>query len=421
VTKCLVNEPCEDNTDTGRLSENIMHFGRVLRAAGLPVGPRQIIDGIQAISKVGIGDRSVFYWALHATYVSSKDQHEIFDQAFHIFWKNPRLLEKMMGLILPTFKTNGSTEQPNTLNRRVQEALQNSNKDSDSTGQNREAQKIDLDSTMTYSSSELLQTMDFDNMSTEEVSNARFLISRMKLTVNEIPIRRYSKAHTYGKIDLRQSLLDTLRNGGDYIPLRYKRRTSKSPSVTAICDISGSMTKYSRMILHFMHVLSNARPEVHTFLFGTRLTNVTRFLRHKDVDEALQGASKAVVDWSGGTRIGDCIREFNQKWSRRVLGTAPIVLFVTDGLDRAGGIGLRKEIDRLQKSCHRLIWLNPLLRFQEFAPKAIGVREILPHVDEFRPVHSLDSLEELAVALQPDKKNRSFEMAPWLDKLRNLE
>lgn len=204
----------------------------------------------------------------------------------------------------------------------------------------------------------------------------------------------------------------SLKSGGATIPLRFKSRASRPPPLVILCDISGSMAQYSRMLLHFIHALTNDRDRVHTFVFGTRLTNITRFMRYRDVDAALEAVGERVEDWSGGTRIGATIREFNKFWSRRVLGQGAIVLLISDGLDRSAGEGLGAEMERLHKSCRQLIWLNPLLRFEGFEPRSKGVKAILPHVDQFRSVHNLNSLRDLADALSKPQEafpeKRSF-------------
>jgi uncharacterized protein with von Willebrand factor type A (vWA) domain len=215
---------------------------------------------------------------------------------------------------------------------------------------------------------------------------------------------------------MRKTLRAALRQA-DLIQLQRKRRRTRPPPLVVLCDISGSMSRYSRLFLHFMHAVTNDRDRVHTFLFGTRLTNVTRMLRHKDVDEAIANVAASVEDWSGGTRIGQTLAEFNRFWSRRVLGQGAVVLFISDGLDRDAGAGIGREIDRLHKSCRRLIWLNPLLRYEAFEPKSLGMRAILPHVDEFRPVHSLESLESLIEALSgPPGPRRLEAAAAWRDR-----
>ena len=410
------------NTGSGeKLSDNVLYFARVLRSAGIPIGSGRILEAIEAINKIGLADKSIFYWALHSVFVHKNEHREIFDQTFKIFWKNPRLLEKMMQLALPKLNTGTPETSYADINRRVQEAFNTDNISEDNYVDASTEDELEFDAVMTYSESELLQGMDFEQMSSDEINKAKKVIAQMNLSIPKVKSRRFKSSSLRRKIDLRQSLKGANKFCGEYIPLRYKSRKDKHPPIIAICDVSGSMSRYSRMLLHFMHVLTTLRNDVHTFLFGTRLTNVTRFLRFKDVDEALAATSSAVEDWSGGTRIGDCLKEFNFNWSRRVLGPGAIVLFITDGLDRGGGIGLSKQIKLIQKSSKRLIWLNPLLRYEEFAPKPTGVKAILPHVDEFRPIHSLESMDQLVNALSETNLQSRFNMAPWLEKLSEIE
>ncbi|MBU99913.1 MAG: VWA domain-containing protein [Rhodospirillaceae bacterium] len=410
------------NTGSGeKLSDNVLYFARVLRSAGIPIGSGRILDAIKAIDKIGLADKSIFYWALHSVFVHKNEHREIFDQAFKIFWKNPRLLEKMMQLALPRLNTGTPGASDADINRRVQEAFNTDNMSKENYVHPSTEDELKFDAVMTYSESELLQGMDFEQMSSDEINKAKKVIAQMNLSIPQVKSRRFKNSSLRRKIDLRQSLKGANKFCGEYIPLRYKSRKDKNPPIIAICDISGSMSRYSRMLLHFMHVLTTLRNDVHTFLFGTRLTNVTRFLRFKDVDEALAATSSAVEDWSGGTRIGDCLKDFNFNWSRRVLGPGAIVLFITDGLDRGGGIGLSKQIKLIQKSSKRLIWLNPLLRYEEFAPKPTGVKAILPYVDEFRPIHSLESMDQLVNALSETNLQSRFNMAPWLQKLSEIE
>ncbi len=410
------------NTGSGeKLSDNVLYFARVLRSAGIPIGSGRILEAIEAINKIGLADKSIFYWALHSVFVHKNEHREIFDQTFKIFWKNPRLLEKMMQLALPKLNTGTPETSDADINRRVQEAFNTDNISEDNYVDASTEDELEFDAVMTYSESELLQGMDFEQMSSDEINKAKKVIAQMNLSIPQVKSRRFKSSSLRRKIDLRQSLKGANKFCGEYIPLRYKSRKDKNPPIIAICDVSGSMSRYSRMLLHFMHVLTTLRNDVHTFLFGTRLTNVTRFLRFKDVDEALAATSSAVEDWSGGTRIGDCLKEFNFNWSRRVLGPGAIVLFITDGLDRGGGIGLSKQIKLIQKSSKRLIWLNPLLRYEEFAPKPTGVKAILPYVDEFRPIHSLESMDQLVNALSETNLQSRFNMAPWLEKLSEIE
>ena len=400
-----------DGLEGNKLLPNIMHFGRVLRAAGLPVGPGRILDAVGAVREVGVAKRRDFYWALHAVFVNRHDQHELFDQAFHIFWRDPRLLERMMGMLMPELPGEEMEEPSEPPSRRVLEAM--GPKESDGGPEQEKEPEIEVEATMTASPNELLQDMDFEDMSADEIARARAAIARMRLAIADVPTRRFRPSPTPRRVDMRATLRAAMRSGGAIIPLRYRRPRKRPPPLVFLCDISGSMGRYTRMFLHLMHAITNDRDRVYTFLFGTRLTNVTRHLRHKDIDVALGKCSDAVDDWSGGTRIGECIGEFNLHWSRRVLGQGAVVLLISDGLDREAGRGLAKEMERLHKSCRRLIWLNPLLRFEGFEPKSQGIRAILPHVDEFRPVHNLQSLTELVAALNRPVIRRQEGLDEW--------
>ena len=381
--------------EQGRFAQNIMHFGRVLRAAGLPIGPGKIVDATRAVEAAGINRRDDFYWTLHSVFVNRRDQREIFDQAFHVFWRNPQILERMMSLILPTIQSDGQAEQEPP-SRRLLDALFPGRVNS---GDHEETGEIVGDAAGTYSQQEILQSMDFESMSTDEIALAKMAIARMRLPIMQVATRRFASDPRGNRIDMRASLRSALRSGADTIPLKHSARRLRHPPLVVLCDISGSMSRYSRMLLHFLHAVTNDRDRVFTFVFGTRLTNITRFLRNRDIDVALGQVSECVEDWSGGTRIGHCVKNFNNQWSRRVLGQGALVLLISDGLDRDSGEGLELEVERLHKSCRRLIWLNPLLRYEGFKPKSLGVRAILPHVDEFRTVHNLQSLQDLAQAL----------------------
>jgi uncharacterized protein with von Willebrand factor type A (vWA) domain len=402
----------------GRLAENIMHFARTLRAAGLPVGPGKVLDAIRATETVGIANRQDFYWSLHATLVNRREQQEIFDQAFHIFWRNPRLLERAIAMLLPQLRGNAENpEDQAEMSRRLAEALARE-RGGDGPDEEEQEEKVEIDAVMTYSDRELLQKMDFEKMSAAEITRAKRLIATMRLPIMALPTRRFRADPLGQRIDMRASLRAALRSA-DSIPLRRRIPRRRHPPLVILCDISGSMSRYSRIILHFMHAITNDRDRVHTFLFGTRLTNVTRYLRHKDVDVALEKVGQTVDDWSGGTRIGKCLADFNNQWSRRVLGQGAILLFISDGLDRDAGEGLAKEMERLHKSCRRLIWLNPLLRYEGYEPKSMGARTIMPHVDEFRPVHNLESLADLTRVLSAPGRRRLEAKSEWVEALRS--
>ncbi|WP_353859352.1 VWA domain-containing protein [Azospirillum formosense] len=393
----------------GGLAINLMHFARALRAAGLPVGPGKLLQAVEAVEAVGIGNRTDFYWALHAVFVNRRDQREVFDQAFHVFWRNPDILKRMMGLMLPTIRTE-SPDTQDPMSRRVADALRGTAPEAEGP----EKSEIEVDASFTVSAQERLQEKDFEKMSAAEMAEAKRMLARIALPVAEVTTRRHRPDPRGTRVDPRATLRRMLRSGGDLADLARRSRRTRPPPLVVLCDISGSMTRYSRMLLHFMHAVSNDRDRVHSFVFGTRLTNITRHLRHKDVDVALDAVSAAVADWSGGTRIGTALHAFNRTWARRVLGQGAVVLLITDGLDRDAGEGLAAEAERLHKSCRRLVWLNPLLRWEGFAPKSSGIRALLPHVDDFRPVHNLNSLAGLADALNRDGPRRAESLRKWL-------
>jgi len=380
--------------DGGQIATNIMHFARVLRAAGLPIGPGKVIDAVHALEQTGLGRRDDLYWTLHAVFVNRRDQRELFDQAFHVFWRNPQILERMMSMVLPTEQLGEGEAPKSDISPRIAEALTAGATPQDDV-KTRETKEIEFDATLTFSQEEVLRAMDFEKMTTSEIEIAKSAMRRMRLPIMEVPTRRFRPDKTGARPDMRATLRTALRSGGDIIPMRWRRRRQRKPPIVVLCDVSGSMERYARMLLHFLHAITNDRDRVHTFLFGTRLTNVTRYLRNKDIDVALEQVTDAVVGWSGGTRIGQCLQNFNRDWSRRVLTQGAVVILITDGLDREGGEGLPKEMDRLHRSSRRLIWLNPLLRYDQFEPKSQGIRAILPHVDDFRPVHNLESLAQL--------------------------
>lgn len=406
AAQATLPEVAGNDRSGGKIAANIMHFGRVLRAAGLPVGPAKVLDAFRAVEAVGLGNRQDFYWTLHAVFVNRRDQREIFDQAFHIFWRNPRLLERMTALVLPSFVDPTSAPETEEINRRLAEALKGDQPNAGEDGSDEDDEPdVTVDAVMTWSAREILQEMDFEKMSSDELNQVKRAIARMRLPIMEVPTRRFHRDPSGARIDMRATLRSALRSGGATIPLQYRKRRRRHPPLVVLCDISGSMSRYSRMILHFLHAITNDRDRVHTFLFGTRLTNVTRYLRYKDVDDALDRVSDAVDDWSGGTRIGHCLRDFNIKWSRRTLSQGAVVLLITDGLDRDAADGLEDQIERIHKSCRRLIWLNPLLRYDRYEPKSLGARALLPHVDDFRSVHNLQSLQQLADVLSRPSVN----------------
>ena len=399
-------------TESGHIANNILAFARTLRAAGLPVGPGRVLRAVEAVEAVGLLRRDDFYWALHAVFVNRRDQQELFDQAFHVFWRNPKFIDRMRAMLLPTVTPNleGDKEEPPPLSRRLAEALTQGAEPEAPADQE---EKIEFDAAFTWSDRELLQQKDFEQMSQAELAEAREALRRLVLPLGEVPTRRFRVDPAGRRPDPRRTLRAAVRSGSDVIPLQWRQRRKRPPPLVVLCDISGSMGRYSRMLLHFLHALANDRDRVSVFLFGTRLTNVTRLIARRDVDEALARVAKAVPDWDGGTRIGHCLATFNRDWARRVLAQGAVVLLITDGLDREGAGGLNEEMERLHRSCRRLIWLNPLLRYDAYEPRSQGARAILPQVDEFRPVHNLASLKDLAAALSRPAGMRRSAQREW--------
>ncbi|WP_159586584.1 vWA domain-containing protein [Chelativorans xinjiangense] len=378
----------------GRLADNIVFFARALRKAGLRVGPGAVTDAIEAVLAAGIGTREDFYWTLHAVLVKRHEDHAVFDEAFRLFWRSRELIEKMLAMFSPVAPDRAEKEKPRAGETRAGEAFRNERRDP--LARNEE---IELDARLSLSANEVLRHKDFAQMTTEELSAARQAMAALVMPHDLVATRRLRPDPRGGRIDPRAMMRFGLRTGGDLILPRFRSPRRVHPPLVVLADISGSMSQYTRVFLHFLHALTEKRRRVHSFVFGTRLTNLTRQLRHRDPDEALAECANAVPDWSGGTRIGEALLTFNRLWSRRVLGQGATVLLITDGLERDDIETLSHEMERLHKSCRRLIWLNPLLRFEGFEARARGVRAMLPHVDEFRPVHTLEALEDLCRAL----------------------
>ena len=383
----------------GHLAENILFFGRTLRMAGMQVGPGAMLDAVAAAEAIGIGDKAEFRAALQAVFVTKRQDAELFDQAFRLFFRRRHLLEKMMAQLMPIAPTDPSLGREEAL-RRVSEALFGERPPDDLPEQVRR----ELDARLTVSDSEILQTRDFEQMSAAEIAAARQAIARLELPLQRVKTRRFRADPAGPRPDPRATLRASLRGGGAAIELRRRAPAIRTPPLVALCDISGSMAGYTPLFLHFLHVLAQSGRRVHAFTFATELTHVTRALKaNRDPDLALGQASKLVKDWDGGTRLAKSLAEFNKSWARRVLGQGAIVLLITDGLERRVTEALPRELARLRRSCRRLIWLNPLLRFEGFEAKASGIAAMLPHVDEFRTLHNLASMADLCDALRADR------------------
>ncbi|MEP5167799.1 MAG: VWA domain-containing protein [Shimia thalassica] len=394
--------------DAPKLSHNITYFARALRKAGLPIGPGRVIDAIRAVEAAGFSEKVDFYWTLHACFVSRPEHRAVFTQVFRLYWRDPRYLEHMMAAMLPAVRGVQEERTAQAAEKRAAEALLDGvDHDIPDVENEEDGTEIEIDSTLTMSSEERLRSLDFEQMSTAEIAQAKRMLARLELPVKPIPSRRGKADINGARADWKRTLRNAMRQGGDFRTVARQSPRPRWPNLVVICDISGSMSQYSRMVLHFLHAVANQKgagwAKVHGFTFGTRLTNISRHLVTRDVDAALASAGAEAQDWEGGTRIGDCLHSFNRDWSRRVMGQGAVVLLITDGLDRGDADALGHEMQRLHLSSRRLIWLNPLMRWEGFAPKAQGIRTMLPHVDSFRAGHSIASLEDLAKALsRPD-------------------
>jgi uncharacterized protein with von Willebrand factor type A (vWA) domain len=399
---------------SSRLAANVVHFARLLRGAGLPVGVDKALVAVEAAAWVGPERRADLHAALAATLTDRAEQRELFDQAFELVWRRRGATNPAAHLSAVAGPLARAQPQP-PLSNRLADAVRGAS----ASRQPPPGEAITLDAALTSSQQEVLRQQDFESMSADEFENAKRIVRELQLSLPLRSSRRY-RPHTRGaRLDLRATLRHNLKHGGEWIVRRRRIRRSQPRDLVVLCDISGSMARYARMLLHFLHGLGAARRGVHSFVFATRLTNVTRALRERDVDQALAAVGRAVPDWSGGTRIGACLRDFNQHWSRRVLSRGGVVLLISDGLDAGAGSDLGAQMRRLRASCASLLWLNPLLRFHAFEPRAAGIAAMLPYVDHFLPVHNLASLADLGrvfralPARAPDPCRKTTEAIRW--------
>ncbi|MBL8534905.1 MAG: VWA domain-containing protein [Betaproteobacteria bacterium] len=373
--------------------ESIVRFVHVLRRAGIPVGTDQVLAALRAVALCGVERREDVYWCLAALFVSRREHFDVFGQAFDLYWRTRASIPAAADDLV---RDPDALEHEDGILRRVMEALAAELPESDELPvAMREHETIAL----APAASERLQKKDFAAMSADEMEEVKRTMANLRLPIPEMRTRRRKPAPRGPHVDTRATLRATLRGARELMLLRRSSTRTRHCPLVVLCDISGSMQSYTRMFLHFLHAVTNDRDRVHVFLFGTRLTNVTRQLRHRDVDKALRGVTGAVEDWSGGTRIASSLGEFNLRWSRRVLGQNAALLLITDGLDRDEDGSLALQAQRLRKSCRRILWLNPLLRFAGFEPRAAGIRALLPCVDRFLPAHNVTSLRQLGEVL----------------------
>ena len=378
----------EGSDPGGHILPNLLRFAEVLRRLGLDAGPANVLDMVRATEHVHIARRAEFYQAARSIFVHRKQDLPLFDEAFQVFWRKPNTARS--GMDLRSMGEQRRFRRPQVTagqDEPMDDALAlDGDPDDDSVS------RIDL--TRTYSAREVLRQKDFSQFTGQEVAEARRMMSALRWDLGMRRTRRMTPGEG-SNLDLRRTLRRSLQYGGELFDLARGGPRERPRSLALICDVSGSMERYTRMLLHFIHTIAAGQP-IEAFLFATRLTRITRQLRYRSIDQAITEVSRAVPDWAGGTRIGEAVKTFNYQWLRRTLRGQSIVMIISDGWDRGEPALLARETSRLQRSCHRLMWLNPLLGSPDYQPLTQGMQAALPYVDDFLPVHNMSSLQSLA-------------------------
>ncbi len=375
----------------GAILPNLLMFGEVLRRLGLDVGSGNMLDLVRATEFVPIGgNRNDFRLAARALLVHRRSDLELFDEAFQVFWRRPAHGQSMRDL-----RSMGEERRYRTPRVMPHREDTSDGPPGDDDVEDAGDRQPVVDLQRSFSAREVLRQRDFAEYTPAEVAAARSLMAELAWDLG----RRRTRRLTWGdgsEIDLRRSMRRSLSHGGEMVDLAHRQRKTKPRPLALICDVSGSMERYTRMLLHFVHTMVASGQQLEAFLFATRLTRITRHLEHRGVDRAVSEVARAVPDWAGGTRIGEAIKAFNYRWARRVLRGGAVALVISDGWDRGDPELLSQEMARLQRSCHRLIWLNPLLGSPDYQPLTRGMQAALPYIDDFLPAHNLHSLQELA-------------------------
>lgn len=377
---------------SGSLFHNLILFGRLLRALGIDVNPGRMVDLVRALEYVEIGKKPDFYFTMRSLLVHEQEEYALFDEAFNRFWRK-RIEDDPLYELFQLRPQAGAQEEPIVMAPPLKEP--------ERLGVAEEGDDLleVLEITQTYSNRELLRQKDFADLTEEELRAIKWLMAQMVWDLGMRRTRRL-KAGKGTQFDLRRSLRHNLRYGGEIMEWPRREAKFKPRPIIILADISGSMERYTRLLLHFIYSMSSSLTQsVESFVFSTQLSHITRQLKQQDIDHAIREVSSSVHDWSGGTRIGDALKTFNFDWGRRVLGRGAIVLLISDGWDRGDPELLHMEIGRLQRSCYRLVWLNPLLGSERYEPLTRGMQAALPIIDDFLPVHNLSSLEDLATHL----------------------
>jgi len=410
-----------------RLLFRLAEFGHILWESGIDVGPRQLLDLAETLNYIDVTNKEDFYNTLKSSLLARHEQEILFNQLFLYFWymrdgqgkkaesppgaakRDERQLRLPPSELKRLAEHMNANEQRKDLRaemrqserpRRAHEHIDDEDDNDDANPQG-----------TAYSAIEMLRKKDFESFTWDEVQEAKKLMAEMRWNLGMRPTHRKAPSRHGSYPDMRRIVRRNLKYGAEFLELTWRETKKKPRPLVIICDISGSMSLYSRLLLHFIHTISNGLMNVEAFVFGTRLTRITRQLKKRDVDDAVRDVSKSVQDWSGGTRIGDALHYFNRKWARRVLGRGAVVLVISDGWDRGEASVLQVEMDRLQHSCHRLIWLNPLLGSPDYRPLTIGMKTALPYIDNFLPAHNLDSLINLGNLLQSIDDSRPVRSA----------
>ena len=370
-----------------QLVRSVVEFINLLRKAGINIGTDVAIKATQAISLVPLTRHVDLYWALKASLISTHRDEEIFNQVFALYWGNAKLPDSALAVSLPKSKVKSKSEK--TFSKRTLDAFNSIPKQSPHA--DTEIEAIHL----SWSDQQRLQTMDFEAMSSEEFLQAQSLLNKMKLAFKPIPARRFISTAQRKKIDFRRTLKSAAQYDLQIIDLKFKKPKLEYPSLILLVDISGSMNRYSRIMLKFAHLLNQAREHVNVFLFATKLTPITKLLSQRDIEESLQQVAEQVTDWNSGTRIGQCIKYFNNNHLKNIINSKSQVIFVTDGLDRGDQELLEQQLQRLKRTSKTVVWLNPLLRYDSYEPKAKGAAVLDKVADQMLPIHNLQSLEQL--------------------------
>ena len=374
------------------LERNLIVFGRLLRRSAIDVHVGRLIDVIDALQHVDLASRDEVYHTCRALLVHRHDQLPIFDRAFEAFWR---------AQARSSTSVKGATRPGDDPNRGTSRGEWHAQGEIDSAAEADSSPKV----MQIWSDVGTLADKDFGEFTADEIVRARIALEQLEWSPGERRTRRWI-AGSGRRIDLRRALARSLRTGGDVIELPRRTRRIRPRPLVLLCDVSGSMERYSRMLLHFAHALTRRQRRVEAFLFSTELTRITMHLRARRIGEAVNAVAQAVPDWSGGTRIGTAIRQFHHQWTRRALRGGPVVLLISDGWDRGDPEVLRAQIARLQRSCHRLIWLNPLIGTVGYEPLTRGLQAALPFVDDFLPARTLTNLADLALHLNTLAESR---------------